>query len=161
MIFKRLRQTRGILLDCLKDLSNEQLNQKPSEEEWSISQVIYHLYAAEKETADLMLQSLHASNNKGKRKDLTYILDRSKKMKATIGLPETFLSKKDLLQLLEESRFQYLQALFSDIHKGALMERSAVHPTFGEVSFESLTDYICLHEQRHIIQIKEMKQKLV
>ena len=52
MLMKRLGQTRGVLLNCLKDLSNEKLNQKPSKKEWSISQVIFHLYATEKETAN-------------------------------------------------------------------------------------------------------------
>ncbi|WP_077303307.1 DinB family protein [Virgibacillus pantothenticus] len=160
MLVHIIERTRGILLDCIKDLSNEQLNQKPSKKEWSISQVIYHLYATEKEAADLILQSFNALNKEEKRKDVTYILERSK-VNVSIEPPETFFLKSDLLQLLEESRFQYLQVLFKEIYKDALMEISVVHPTLGEISFESLTDFICLHEQRHTIQIKKMKQKII
>lgn len=79
---KRLGQTRGVLLNCLKDLSNEKLNQKPSKKEWSISQVIFHL------------QSLNVSTKKVKRKDVTSILNRFKKMKATNEPLEIFLPQK-------------------------------------------------------------------
>ncbi|WP_164669433.1 DinB family protein [Virgibacillus doumboii] len=143
MLLRKLRQIRGDLLDAIDGLSSEQLNIKPSDEDWSISQILYHLYLTEKEKTELMVQSINYPGEK---------------FKAETEPPEYFLTRNELLQLLEESRFQYVRALLNKIDEENLTEVSSIHP---KISYDSLTEYVYLHEQRHIVQIKDIKQKVI
>jgi hypothetical protein len=81
-------------------------------------------------------------------------------VKATCEPPSEFFSKSDVIKLLEESRFLYLQAVFNETHETILGEKSVDHPDFGFISLKNLVDSIWLHEQRHIKQIEEIKQEL-
>ncbi|MFB6467795.1 DinB family protein [Cytobacillus sp. Hz8] len=160
MLVKNLGETRMKLLESIKNLTDEQLNQKPSMDMWSISQLLYHLYFAEKETAEIILNSLKTESKKVEEMDLSFLTDRSKKAKADVEPPEKFYKKQEITQLLEESRFQYIQAIFNETHEEKLVDKSIEHPTFGVISLKNLLDTIWLHEERHLQQINEIKYQL-
>ncbi|MDF2790047.1 MAG: hypothetical protein K0S80_3145 [Neobacillus sp.] len=160
MLITNLGQTRTRLLDSIESLSDEQMNQKQSSDKWSVAQVLYHLYVTEKDTAILILNSLKSASKKVDDRVLSFLSDRSNKVKATCEPPSEFFSKSDVIKLLEESRFLYLQAVFNETHETILGEKSVDHPDFGFISLKNLVDSIWLHEQRHIKQIEEIKQEL-
>ena len=160
MLIKNLGQTRTMLLASFKDLTDEKINKKPSKDKWSISQVLYHLYMVEKDTAVLILNSLNMQSIKVEERDLSYLSDRSKKVKATVEPPVNFFTKKELIALLEEARFQYLQAIFNETHEKILAKKSVEHPAFGLISLKNIVDFIWMHERRHLEQIEEIKEEL-
>lgn len=161
MLISNLGKTRTKLLNSFRDLTDDQLNKKAGEDTWSIAQVLHHLYTSEKETAALIMDSLETKSEKVGDKDLSFLTDRSKKAKATIEPPSEFYTKKELVQLLEESRFQHLQYVFNETHERILAEKSMEHPAFGVLSLKNLVDFIWLHEKRHTDQIYEIKQWIV
>ena len=75
-------------------------------------------------------------------------------------LRSDFCTKDELVNLLEESRFRYLQDVFNETHERTLAEKSMDHPHFGLISLKNLVDFIWLHEQRHIEQINEIKKEI-
>lgn len=160
VLIKNLGRTRTKLLESFINQTDEQLNRRPDGESWSISQVIYHLFSTEKETAELILNSIKMDSQKVDERDLSFLTDRSSKVKAANEPPEDYFTKKDLIKFLETSRFQYLQAIFNEIHEKTLAIKSLDHPTLGLISLKNLVDFIWLHEERHIEQINEIKLSL-
>lgn len=159
MLVKKLGKIRMNLLDSYKYLSDDQLNQNSSG--WTISKILYHLYRTEKETAQLILKSLHTETPRADDKDLSYFEDCLKKAKTTYEPPENYFTKKEITHLLEESRFRYTQAIFNKTHEETLVEKSISHPSFGVISLKNLLDFIWLHEYRHMEQINEIKKQLL
>jgi hypothetical protein len=156
MLIKNLGQTRMQLLESFNHLTDEQLNQKTSFDKKSISQILFHLYMTEKETAVFILNSLNTV-----RKNMAGITtaNPSEHDEGEEG-KELFISRFELVQLLNESRFKYVQAIFNEIHGNQLSERFIEHPMFGPISLEKLLETIWMNEQRSIIQINEIKQEL-
>ena len=93
-------------------------------------------------------------------RDLSFLTDRSKRVEATIQLSANFITKIEGMELLEESRFQYLQTVFNETHEEILVEKSMNHPAFGFISLKNVVDFIWMHEKRHIDQIEEIKREL-
>lgn len=160
MLISNLGRTRTKLLTSFQDLSDEQLNRKPSDKSWSIAQVLHHLYTSEKAMAGLVLDALQAKTEKVEEKDLSFVTDRTKKSKAMSEPPNEMMTKENLLQLLEESRFQHLQFVFNETHERILAKKSMKHQDFGEISLKNAVNLIWLHEKRHINQIQEIRQQL-
>jgi hypothetical protein len=160
MLIKNLGQTRTMLLENFKDLSDEQINKKPSNEKWSIAQVLHHLYTVERDTSILIFNSLTMKSVKAEERDLSFLSDRSRKVKATVEPPADFLTKNECITYLEDARFQYLQAIFNETHEKTLAEKSMDHPVFGLISLKNMVDFIWMHEKRHCEQITEIKQEL-
>jgi uncharacterized damage-inducible protein DinB len=160
MLISNLGKCRTKLLDSFKNLTDEQLNQKPNADRWSIAQVIYHLYTYEKNTSEMILNALQAKSGKVEQRDMSFIADRSKKVQTTNEPPTDFFTKKELVQLLEQSRFHYLQTVFNETHERTLAEKSMEHPWLGQISLKNVIDTIWLHEKRHTEQINEIKQEL-
>ncbi|AOZ94392.1 hypothetical protein PNBC_03985 [Paenibacillus crassostreae] len=160
MLVKNLGQTRLMLLDSIKELTDKQLNQKQSSEKWSISQVLFHLYTTEKEIALLIFNSLNSGSKKIAERDLSILVENSVKNMTTNEPPEEYITKNELIGLLEESRFQYVQAIFNEVHAHVLLEKSVEHPEFGWISSQDLLEFIWHHEKGYIKQIEEIKQGL-
>ena len=122
--------------------------------------MLYHLYTTEKSTAELILNSLEMESEKVDERDLSFLTDRSKRVEATIQLSANFITKIEGMELLEESRFQYLQTVFNETHEEIPVEKSMNHPAFGFISLKNVVDFIWMHEKRHIDQIEEIKREL-
>lgn len=160
MLIENLGKTRTKLFETVKDLTDEQFNQKPSPEKWSIAQVFHHLYTTEKSTAEFILSAIETKSSPVEDKDMAFVADRSKKIKAKNEPPTDFFTKKALMYLLDNSRFENLQAVFNEVHVEDLADKSIDHPGFGKISLKNLVEFIYLHEQRHIEQIEEIKKEL-
>jgi len=160
MLVKNLGETRIKLINSFRDLTDEQLNQKFSCSEWSISQILYHLYLTEKEMALYITGVLHITSEKVDERDLSFLSDCSVKKLDATEPPEKQFTKGVLIQLLEESRFHYVQTIFNETHVKMLAEKSVDHPDFGQISLKNLLDYTWMHEQFYIEKINALKQEL-
>ncbi|MCA1062074.1 DinB family protein [Rossellomorea sp. AcN35-11] len=155
-------EIREKMKESFWDLPLEKLNEKPSEEEWSIAQIVLHLAGAEKRFLTLALESAdnHSNSSEKNPVDLSVFEDPSRKLKAPIEPSSDFQPKEDLAHALEESRSYTLRFLELYTKKG-LDKRSMHHHRFGEMPIWQVLELLGKHEQRHIIQIEEVKRRIM
>ncbi|NRD79851.1 DinB family protein [Bacillus sp. BRMEA1] len=165
-IKEQVSTTRKELLSLLDGLSDSQLNWKPNENAWSIAQIVKHVATLEGTAAQIIQLGLDQEPNFAPS-DIPLekmILDRSKKFNAPERLhplaePKTL---EQLKEMLHNSQEQFLSALNS-IKDVSLLDKTAPprpHPVFGQMSTNQWILAVPLHEQRHIKQIEEVKEKL-
>lgn len=157
-IFNEARQQTW---EELKGLSDEEFNQKPAADEWSIREVLDHLKKID-ETAQTLL-SKHAKDAPLKEieeKPMEFIEDRTNKRPAPSHLePEQKrISVIEAKQELDTAR-QQLTAVISSLNEEDF-KRVLPHPVFQELTIRQWIDFIGHHEMRHINQIEEIKQKI-
>ncbi|MGM0851858.1 MAG: DinB family protein [Bacillota bacterium] len=157
----RVMEIRDKVKESFGDLSVVKLNEKPSPEEWSIAQIVLHLAGAEKRFLTLALDS--AENQNGiyeKPVDLSVFDDSTKKLKAPIEPPSEPKNKEDLVQALDESRSltKHFLKLYT---KESLKNQSMNHHRFGDMPIWQVLELLGKHEQRHIVQIEEVKRRIL
>ncbi|WP_342498337.1 DinB family protein [Bacillus sp. FSL M8-0350] len=157
-----LHEARQELWHELQGLSEEQLNQKLSDDTWSIQEVADHLKKMDLVAAKhLAAEGKKAPIKEYEPKPVEMAEDRSKKATApSIVEPErkhvtppTHL--KDELDTAREQLNQILSTFTEEDFK-----RVIAHPVFKELSLKQYLDFIGAHEKRHIHQIKEIKEQL-
>lgn len=160
MLITNLGKTRLALISSFDTLSDGQLNQPGGEGARSIAQIIVHLHASEIETARSVLVALPHSSGKVAERDLAVLAELVRAHDTAIAPLAHALTKAELIGLLEESRFKYLQDVFNETHAQTLAEKSMQHAVYGEISLKNLIDTIWLHEQEHTRQITQIKAAL-
>ncbi|WHT48154.1 DinB family protein [Sporosarcina thermotolerans] len=145
-------------------LTDAQFNSKPDMNCWSISQVCHHLVLVEQSTIKAIAWGLKGEDNSSKerKKIELFILDRTRKIKAPqIVEPgiEPF-EVQEIIDLLNESRKKLMIFLNGIEDQSILKEKSVKHPALGDLPLDQWIEQIYLHEQRHIEQVKEIKNLL-
>ena len=155
-------QARKELLAQVELLSDEEINQKPAENRWSIKQLLQHLYLMEGSVAKSIQQRLASDEqNITTDKPIQLTVDRSTKVDA----PD-FVTPTDDFATLDElkTKLSATHAMLHDISENTTEDQLAVksnpHPVFGEMSLTQWIPFVGYHELRHIKQIKEVKQQL-
>ncbi|MGG3564324.1 DinB family protein [Neobacillus rhizosphaerae] len=155
-----LLETRTTLLNEISLLGFKELNNRSEPNKWSIAQVCHHLAITEKLFARAIEYALkQPPTNHVKQKNIQVLLDRSIKVDAP-EIVKPALEPFELVhvtELLNDSRTYLLAVLDRVEDKSILYEKSAKHPIFGELPLNQWIDLIYLHDQRHIEQIKEIK----
>lgn len=158
MLIEKLGKTRGLLLDGLEGLTEDQLNAKPRTGGLSIGQIVHHLYASERDTATLILNALSSRSERVEEKAPSVLAACLQKNCGEEKATADRFSKGELIRWLEESRFRDLQSVFNETHEDILAERSLEHPLFGPISLKNLVDTIWIHDEFHCKQIVAIKQ---
>jgi len=160
MLIEKLGKTRGMLLDSLEGLTEDQLNAKPRTGGLSIGQIVHHLYVSERDTAILILNALSSRSERVEDKAPSLLAaclqEDCGEERAAAGR----FSKGELIRWLEESRFRDLQSVFNETHEDVLAERSLEHPLFGLISLKNMVDTIWIQDEFHYKQIAAIKQSL-
>ncbi|MCG7385511.1 DinB family protein [Paenibacillus sp. ACRRY] len=143
-------------------LDEEQLNRKPAPEQWSVMQVLRHLNLMERiivKQAELALQK--EQNVTVDKKPYELSLDRSRSVDAPPHLqpPAEPESLADVRRDLEQSH-QALTDFAQSNDSSLLRSKSFPHPVFGEMDLAQWVDFASYHEERHLGQIKDIKQQL-
>ena len=165
-IREQLNATRSHLLSVLEGLSDDQLNWKLDNFTWNIAQVVQHIAIVEGGSPHAITLGLAQEPNFVPT-DIPLeqlILDRSKKVNAPDRLhpstdPKTMAQLKEILH---DSQEKFLGAL-NDIEITALLDKTSPpisHPVFGQMSTGQWITAVPLHEERHIQQIEELKERL-
>lgn len=155
-------QARKELLSQVEDLSDEQLNEKPAEDRWSVKQLLQHLYLMEGAVTKIIQTQLASEEQTlATDKPIQLAIDRSRKVEA----PEFATPTEDFSTLDElKTRLSATHSALRNIAENTLLEqlnvKSYPHPVFGEMSLTQWIPFVGYHEQRHIEQIKEVKQQL-
>ena len=159
---------RQALMASVKDLSQEQLNFKPSADQWSIGEVLRHLSILEGRVSMLLGKKLQEATAAGIGPDLTdesvlNCLDQFPiaapdiKVRAPeVVAPEYGMDKQALLDALIESRKMLLTAI-NAISQVDLTQLTFPHPFFGQLNLYQWTLAVGKHEHRHCIQIANIK----
>ncbi|HJV45286.1 MAG TPA: DinB family protein [Bacillota bacterium] len=157
-----LKSIRKELLDEIALLSDRQLNTKPSEDTWSVAQVLRHLILLDEASLPSIKRAVEGNSERVAEKKLDFVLNRTNKVKSPLPEPSTeFITKEDLLKILDHSRTPLL-ALIDENRDGTDLEnKSMEHPVFGPLSIKQMLEFISLHEKRHIEQMKEIKESIL
>jgi len=158
-IIEHLLTTRNKLLKELSNCTN--INQKPSNDSWSIAQVCHHLYLSEKTFTKAIKYGLSKKNDESAPlMNIQLILDRSNKVPAPemVFPTEHSFEKEEIVKMLEESRKELLKLLNSLEDFSILRKKTVKHPIFGNLPLNQWVETIYLHEERHIAQIKEIRE---
>ena len=155
-------EARDELLNEVTGLTDEEINRKPSNDEWSIKQVLEHLYLFELE----VIKSVQEELAKGeevtiKERPIHLAVNRDSKVEAPSNVKpsESFATLEELERKLASSR-EKLQKFVNNTDKKLLEQKALPHPGFKKLSLAQWIEFIGWHEKRHILQIKEVKEKL-
>ncbi|MEB2312083.1 MAG: DinB family protein [Sorangiineae bacterium] len=150
MLITDLGNTRRRLLATLAQIPDDRLDHAPQPGGWTPSQIIRHLYATELATARAIQDALEAKSEPVADLDPSVLRARITAMKPADPPSAEPLPRAELIRLLEESRFRYLQAVFNKTHESTLATKSTVFPELGRVSLKNLVDFIWLHESLNV-----------
>lgn len=160
---QHLLETRASLFNEISLLRDKELNKSPGPDKWSIAQVCHHLAITEKLFVRAIEYGLKQPSNKHlKQKNIQLLLDRTIKVDAPEIVKPTLepFELGQVTELLIDSR-NYLFTVLNTVQgKIILREKSAKHLIFGELPLNQWIDLIYLHDQRHIDQIKEIKNSI-
>lgn len=155
-------EARTKLLDTVSDLNDEELNWKASEDEWSVRQVLEHLYLMEGGVAKTIQSQLtKEASHETASKPIERTVDRSTKVEAPdFAKPsDSFATAEELQDKLRTSHTSLLQ-LEDTVPTEQLKARSYKHPVFGDMSLDQWIPFVGYHELRHIKQIEEVKKAM-
>ncbi|PGZ95949.1 Putrescine importer [Bacillus pseudomycoides] len=163
-LLRGMSSTRRMILSEIEMLTDTEINTKPRRDKWSIMQVLHHLHLVEQSVTSAIVYALHKNERKVvPLQDLQAILDRTRKRAASQQMQptETLMKKAQMIQLLQSSREKLLNVLHSIVNEKELFERSLKHPVFDELNLYQWVQFLDLHEQRHLTQLKEAKHSIL
>lgn len=161
--FQSLQKSKNDLLQMIGEYSEEQLNEPMTEGKWSIAQVLYHVYLAEKLSLQYMkkktldLTQIHKSGFKESLKSvlLQVSLKLPIKYKApkvlAESLPET-IDWNDFLLSWGDSRdevYKFIDWLPAD----AVNKNIFRHPRTGMMNISQTLDFYAAHFNHHVPQV--------
>ncbi|RUT28420.1 DinB family protein [Paenibacillus zeisoli] len=157
---QRIRQQ---IFEFVEDLDNQQLNAHLNPGQWSIAQILDHLYLMERGIAHqvgVTLKQGQAAPTSAKPFHLT--LDRTRRIEAPPHMVPTEEPKslEQLKDQLEQSRASFIR-VYEGRSDEQLTQLSFPHPVFGLMDLKQWEEFVGLHEQRHLEQIREIKQALI
>jgi hypothetical protein len=156
-------------LNNLVDYTEEELNFKPSENEWSISQVVEHLITSEtgvNKYINFKLKNIEEQPKAGVKsflssKVLNKKLKSNEKFKvpAVLSEPELGNDYSDLKEKWDNSRM-FLIKTVETFPKGKMNKAIFNHPVAGLLNMNQTMLFLINHLQHHIPQIDALRIKL-
>ncbi|WP_169891210.1 DinB family protein [Litchfieldia alkalitelluris] len=160
---EQIKEIREQLLNEVKGLSNEQLNQKENSDEWSIMEILEHLHLIEETASKAIQESLSETthNTPTSEKPIQFTTNRRHKVKAPANLVPSgnYVTIDEMEQRLTTSRSNLID-IISKPSGQELTQKSYPHPIFGDLILTQWVEFLGLHELRHLEQIKEIKESL-
>lgn len=153
------QSVRAELVNEVQNMTDEQLNQKPSQDVWCPAQILQHLYLMERVIIGGIKQVLMSGEKReATEKPLELVIDRSRKVPAPENLKpgDGPFQKETLLSKLEESRRELIN-FTETAPEHMLNEQAMKHPHLGDLSLKQWVEFIGYHEKRHLLQITEVK----
>ena len=155
-------EAREALWNSVRDVHHEQFNQKPAVDEWSMKQILEHLYLMEGAIANNIEKQLASGKEEeAKKRPIELSVDRTKKVEA----PNEFQPTDDEASILEmeeklATSHQALQKIANKYSEATLAKKAMPHPAFGNMSLDQWVTFVGYHEERHTKQIEEVKENL-
>ncbi|MGM9949606.1 MAG: DinB family protein [Lysinibacillus sp.] len=159
---KDIEDVREDLLKSVEALTDLQINKVVEEGVWSVAQNLEHLYLLEMAVAKGIKHVLTQEEFKPvKEKPIHLAVDRTTKIAAPPYLePSTdFQTLGTLKNKLAQAREALLQSV-QGLTEREMKEKSFKHPVFGTLAIQQWIAFVGYHEERHLLQIEEVKQRL-
>lgn len=155
-------EARVELYNEVNGLSDEELNKKPADDQWSIKQVMEHLFLMEGAITKTIINQLE--NGEVVNADLKPIkasTNRATKVTApNFAIPNDDFATLEELKLKLTATHQGLMKVAETAEESQLLAKGFPHPVFGQMSLKQWIPFVAYHEKRHTLQIKEVKGKL-
>ncbi len=162
-------QSKEEIINLIKGIDKDKLTKKPSEDEWSLTQVVAHLIDSETGISKYIhkkSQELDELKNTGiKNSFMSYQLNKNlksdKKFKApkVVSSPPNTESFEELTQRWEETRKRFLSVI-EKLPKSAHKKQLFKHPRVGYLNIKQTLSFMAHHINHHIKQIESIKQSL-
>jgi uncharacterized damage-inducible protein DinB len=167
-IVETIEADRAALVAAGRELTQEQLDFRPAEDRWSVSENLDHLAKVEKGIARLLAMKIAEARASGKPAAIAgpsqlRTLDRfdipnnSRKIKVPDEkvAPHHGVAKAELFGNLEASRRSLRESL-DQLADYDLSSHTFPHPLFGEINLYQWVLFVGQHERRHLNQIKSV-----
>jgi hypothetical protein len=161
---KRLDSVHEKLSTAIRTTDPVLFFKRPSENEWSIAEVVQHLCLAEQHVLKDLKKSLASGPAKvGFFKKLipmriiSWRLVRVKAPKAVS--PTNTPAMDDLMQSYDRVRVD-LKQLCGEFGSNRLKEIRFKHPFLGDIDGAAAVSMVAFHEERHFKQIRDILKKL-
>jgi uncharacterized damage-inducible protein DinB len=163
-ILNRLDAIHDRLLATVTPLDVDTYTRSAAENEWSVSEIVHHLYLVEERVIkdlDRALQQEPRAPGFLRRLIPTSIVAlrvvRVKSPNAVV--PTTPPDKEDAINEYNSARDR-LKNLCAKFGADRLRNTTFKHPFLGEISGVATVSFVGYHEQRHYKQIREVLRKL-
>jgi hypothetical protein len=161
---KRLDVVHEKLKGAISPLDAELYAQRPSDEEWSVAEIVHHLYLVENRVAQELEGALARDPQRVgllRRLIPTSIVSvRLVRVKAPKAMnPLDAPVKETAIDNYDRARAS-LKTLCANHGKDRLREVVFTHPFLGKIDGVATVSFLGYHEVRHYKQIREVLQKL-
>jgi len=167
--WQKIEKARRDLFATLDKLSEETLNTKPAENEWSQIQVLYHLLYTEELSRQYISKKLHnplsipspSFKTRIKLGMLTLALRSPIKFKAPpiVSALPPYASWSETKERWDKNRKE-LSLLLSNISDEMGLQAIFKHPIAGYLNLPQMLVFFYEHWQHHEKQIKRVQQKI-
>lgn len=165
-IIARLDSAHQKLIVTITPLDPNLFSQRPSDDEWSIAEVVHHLCLVE----ERVIRDLERALAQGSPHRISFIrrlmptsivASRLIRVKAPKSVNPITPPEKDLnIENFNNTRNR-LKELCSTYGRSRLRQVVFKHPFLGEIDGVATISFVGYHEQRHYKQIREVQKKLV
>ncbi len=144
-------------------LEDRSFKQRPSENEWSVAEILCHLCLVEERVLNVLEKSLTREPQKAgllkKLIPMSLVASRAVRVKAPQGAtPQNPLDKDAGLEAFNTVR-EKLKALYLTQGKSRLRQVCFKHPFMGAIDGVAAVSFVGYHELRHYKQICEVLRK--
>ncbi len=168
MIHTHTVMIRQDIRDFLDAQEEPLLNEHARAGQWSMAQVLEHLYLMETAITTRMGHVLQQNeptpapmSQHSNTPSFRLTPDRSRRIEAPAELvpADKHMTRQELHTRLSRSR-THLEQLLQEADAQQLQQKTMNHPVFGPLTLEEWVEFIGLHEQRHLEQMKEIQSAL-
>jgi len=161
---KRLDEVHQKLVDTVEPLDSKLFTQRPSDTEWSVGEIVQHLYLVEKRVIKDLKRAIDAEPGRVsllKRFIPTAIVSlRIKKFQAPKAVIPIEVPEKDVVVANYNGARQSLKELCNSHGRERFKQLVFKHPFLGPIDGTATVAFVGYHEQRHLKQIHEVLKKL-
>ena len=161
---KRLDVVHQRLLDTVRPLDTQLFMQRPTDSEWSVAEILQHLYLVEGRVVKDLTRAIAAEPGRVsffKRFIPTSIVSlRIRKFQAPMAVNPVEVPEKDEVLANYNGARQSLKDLCNSHDAKRFRTLVFNHPFLGRIDGAATIDFVGYHELRHLKQIREVLKKL-
>jgi uncharacterized damage-inducible protein DinB len=171
-VSERLAHRRRNLLEAASRVPAGSWQTRPSDEQWSVSEILEHLYRVERGVAAVVAKRVAEARPAGHPAetetgsvlgtlDEFRVSQLDRKLVAPDRVRPTENADRETVErLLAETR-SALEAAIASGDGLALGSIKQMHPRFGELDLYQWLLFVAEHEKRHTAQVREVARQLV